>query len=172
VRVRPVPAARAGLLGNLARTSTPKVLLMVTPRLRIHGWRAERRVPLQSWPDDPKSLDPHLYVEHDWDPRECEQVLAYLNGCYEAPFMSPGRSWSLMAPGGSWISRSITFKTTRSSRPLNSSPIFSVYATGCQFFQRTDALYVARLPNQRCSRQALLSWTPVTATRRRRFNGT
>jgi hypothetical protein len=65
------------------------VLLMVSRRLRIHGWRAERRVPLQFWPDDPTTLDPHRYVERDWDPREREQVLAYLDACYEAPFMSP-----------------------------------------------------------------------------------
>jgi hypothetical protein len=88
---------------------------MVSPRLRIHGWRGERRVPLQFSPDDPKPLDPHLYVEQDWDPREREQVLAYLNACYEAPFMSaypviwcpfgckhPNRRGQVMVTDGTW----------------------------------------------------------------------
>jgi len=62
---------------------------MIGHRPRIHGWRAERRVPLQFSPDDPSQLDPHLHVDDAWDPHERQQVLVYLDACYEAPFLSP-----------------------------------------------------------------------------------
>ena len=62
---------------------------MPTHRLRIHGWRAERMVPLRFWPDDPETFAPCHYVDSTWDSRERIQVVAYLNACYEAPFMSP-----------------------------------------------------------------------------------
>ena len=63
-------------------------------RLRLEAFRSPREVPLRFWPEEPETSDPRRYVDGDWDPRERQEVLAYLAACYEAPYLVPdARAW-------------------------------------------------------------------------------